>query len=50
MKKEEIIKWIKGLKDEITRLVFNRVDEKEKNKLEQEYLNVSLKKAKQERD
>lgn len=50
LKKEEIMKWVRGLKDEITRLVYNRVEEKEKNKLDQEYLNVSLKKAKQERD
>ena len=31
-------------------MVLYRVDEKEKSKLEQEYLNTSLKKAKQERD
>ena len=50
MKKEEIIRWVKGLKDEITRLGNSRADEKEKKKSEQEYLNASLKKVKQERD
>lgn len=50
LKKEEIIKWIRGLKEEITHLIFYKIEEKEKNKVEQDFLIANFKKAIQDRD